>query len=139
MWAIMREFNVLPTDKRFLDLTSMQVEFILESMGIDNQIAQGKNPRDFISDDSFSYEEGSDFELPSDEEQADVWEQLQSMRPDNLKEQLSDRMNALSDEDGEPNLMLEGFKAERERRLRALGLVDEPDPLSDDDENIDTL
>lgn len=135
----MREFNVLPTDKRFLDLTSMQVEFILESMGIDNQIAQGKNPRDFISDDSFSYEEGSDFELPSDEEQADVWEQLQSMRPDNLKEQLSDRMNALSDEDDEPNLMLEGFKAERERRLRALGLVDEPDPLSDDDENIDTL
>lgn len=135
----MREFNVLPTDKRFLDLTSMQVEFILESMGIDNQIAQGKNPRDFISDDSFSYEEGSDFELPSDEEQADVWEQLQSMRPDNLKEQLSDKMNALSDEDDEPNLMLEGFKAERERRLRALGLVDEPDPLSDDDENIDTL
>lgn len=136
----MSKFNVLPTDERFLNLTNPQISFLLESMEIDAVIASGKNIGDYVEDDSFDYE--GEMELPSEEEQNDVWEQIQSMTPDRLRSDIDDKLAAANDEP-EENLVLNNLMAERQRRLRALGLDDtdnnQNDPLLDDDEEIDTL
>lgn len=135
----MSKFNVLPTDERFLNLTNPQISFLLESMEIDAVLASGKNLGDYVEDDSFDYE--GDMELPSEEEQNDVWEQIQSMTPDRLRSDIDDKLAAANDEP-EENLVLNNLMAERQRRLRALGLDDtdnnQNDPLLDDEE-IDTL
>lgn len=136
----MSKFNVLPTDERFLNLTNPQISFLLESMEIDAVLASGKNLGDYIEDDSFDYE--GEMELPSEEEQNDVWEQIQSMTPDRLRSDIDNKLAAANDEP-EENLVLNNLMAERQRRLRALGLDDtdnnQNDPLLDDDEEIDTL
>lgn len=135
----MSKFNVLPTDERFLNLTNTQISFLLESMEIDAVLASGKNLGDYVEDDSFDYE--GEMELPSEEEQNDVWEQIQSMTPDRLRSDIDDKLAAANDEP-EENLVLNNLMAERQRRLRALGLDDtdnnQNDPLLDDEE-IDTL
>ena len=139
LWAIMSKFNVLPTDERFLNLTNPQISFLLESMEIDAVLASGKNLGDYVEDDSFDYE--GEMELPSEEEQKDVWEQIQSMTPDRLRSDIDDKLAAANDEP-EENLVLNNLMAGRQRRLRALGLDDtdnnQNDPLLDDEE-IDTL
>lgn len=136
----MSKFNVLPTDDRFLNLTNPQISFLLESMEIDAILASGKNLGDYVEDDSFDYE--GEMELPSEEEQNDVWEQIQSMTPDRLRSDIDNKLAAANDEP-EENLVLNNLMAERQRRLRALGLDDtdnnQNDPLLDDDEEIDTL
>lgn len=136
----MSKFNVLPTDERFLNLTNPQISFLLESMEIDAILASGKNLGDYVEDDSFDYE--GEMELPSEEEQNDVWEQIQSMTPDRLRSDIDNKLAAANDEP-EENLVLNNLMAERQRRLRALGLDDtdnnQNDPLLDDDEEIDTL
>lgn len=135
----MSKFNVLPTDERFLNLTNPQISFLLESMEIDAVLASGKNLGDYVEDDSFDYE--GEMELPSEEEQNDVWEQIQSMTPDRLRSDIDDKLATANDEP-EENLVLNNLMAERQRRLRALGLDDtdnnQNDPLLDDEE-IDTL
>ncbi|MGI4453339.1 hypothetical protein ACR2VR_26815, partial [Klebsiella pneumoniae] len=35
LWAIMKEFNVLPTEQRFKDLDDYQIEFIIGNMNRD--------------------------------------------------------------------------------------------------------
>lgn len=136
----MSKFNVLPTDERFLNLTNPQISFLLESMEIDAILASGKNLGDYVEDDSFDYE--GEMELPSEEEQNDVWEQIQSMTPDRLRSDIDNKLAAANDEP-EENLVLNNLMAERQRRLRSLGLDDtdnnQNDPLLDDDEEIDTL
>lgn len=136
----MSKFNVLPTDERFLNLTNPQISFLLESMEIDAILASGKNLGDYVEDDSFDYE--GEMELPSEEEQNDVWEQIQSMTPDRLRSDIDNKL-AAANEEPEENLVLNNLMAERQRRLRALGLDDtdnnQNDPLLDDDEEIDTL
>lgn len=140
MWAIMSKFNVLPTDERFLNLTNPQISFLLESMEIDAILASGKNLGDYVEDDSFDYE--GEMELPSEEEQEDVWKQIQAMTPDRLRSDIDNKL-ANVEEEPEENLMLTNLMAERKRRLKALGLDDtdnnQNDPLLDDDEEIDTL
>lgn len=140
MWAIMSKFNVLPTDERFLNLTNPQISFLLESMEIDAILASGKNLGDYVEDDSFDYE--GEMELPSEEEQEDVWQQIQAMTPDRLRSDIDNKL-ANVEEEPEENLMLTNLMAERKRRLKALGLDDtdnnQNDPLLDDDEEIDTL
>ena len=140
MWAIMSKFNVLPTDERFLNLTNPQISFLLESMEIDAILASGKNLGDYVEDDSFDYE--GEMELPSEEEQEDVWKQIQEMTPDRLRSDIDNKL-ANVEEEPEENLMLTNLMAERKRRLKALGLDDtdnnQNDPLLDDDEEIDTL
>lgn len=140
MWAIMSKFNVLPTDERFLNLTNPQISFLLESMEIDAILASGKNLGDYVEDDSFDYE--GEMELPSEEEQEDVWKQIQAMTPDRLRSDIDNKL-ANVEEEPEENLMLTNLMAERKRRLKALGLDDtdnnQKDPLLDDDEEIDTL
>lgn len=135
----MSKFNVLPTDERFLNLTNPQISFLLESMEIDTILASGKNLGDYVEDDSFDYE--GEMELPSEEEQEDVWKQIQSMTPDRLRSDIDNKL-ASANEEPEENLVLTNLMAERERRLRALGLDDtdknQNDPLLDDEE-IDTL
>lgn len=135
----MSKFNVLPTDERFLNLTNLQISFLLESMEIDTILASGKNLGDYVEDDSFDYE--GEMELPSEEEQEDVWKQIQSMTPDRLRSDIDNKL-ASANEEPEENLVLTNLMAERERRLRALGLDDtdknQNDPLLDDEE-IDTL
>lgn len=139
----MSKFNVLPTDKRFQDLTEMQVSLLIEEMNIDSQFARGKDP---LSDD-YAYDETFDenYELPSDEEQEDVAAQLEDMRPDKLKQTMDVKVENLDDEDEQDNAdyMVASLKAERDRKLRELGLLgnsddDEKDPLLDD-EDIDTF
>lgn len=139
----MSKFNVLPTDKRFQDLTEMQVSLLIEEMNIDSQFARGKDP---LSDD-YAYDETFDenYELPSDEEQESVAAQLESMRPDKLKQTMDVKVENLDDEDEQDNAdyMVASLKAERDRKLRELGLLgnsddDEKDPLLDD-EDIDTF
>ena len=139
----MSKFNVLPTDKRFQDLTEMQVSLLIEEMNIDSQFARGKDP---LSDD-YAYDETFDenYELPSDEEQEDVAAQLEDMRPDKLKQSMDVKVENLDDEDEQDNAdyMVASLKAERDRKLRELGLLgnsddDEKDPLLDD-EDIDTF
>ena len=139
----MSKFNVLPTDKRFQDLTEMQVSLLIEEMNIDSQFARGKDP---LSDD-YAYDETFDenYELPSDEEQESVAAQLESMRPDKLKQSMDVKVENIDDEDEQDNAdyMVASLKAERDRKLRELGLLgnsddDEKDPLLDD-EDIDTF
>lgn len=139
----MSKFNVLPTDKRFQDLTEMQVSLLIEEMNIDSQFARGKDP---LSDD-YAYDETFDenYELPSDEEQESVAAQLEAMRPDKLKQTMDVKVENLDDEDEQDNAdyMVASLKAERDRKLRELGLLgnsddDEKDPLLDD-EDIDTF
>ena len=139
----MSKFNVLPTDKRFQDLTEMQVSLLIEEMNIDSQFARGKDP---LSDD-YAYDETFDenYELPSDEEQESVASQLESMRPDKLKQSMDVKVENLDDKDEQDNAdyMVASLKAERDRKLRELGLLgnsddDEKDPLLDD-EDIDTF
>lgn len=139
----MSKFNVLPTDKRFQDLTEMQVSLLIEEMNIDSQFARGKDP---LSDD-YAYDETFDenYELPSDEEQESVAAQLESMRPDKLKQSMDVKVENLDDEDEQDNAdyMVASLKAERDRKLRELGLLgnsdeDKNDPLLDD-EDIDTF
>lgn len=136
----MSKFNVLPTDERFLNLTNPQISFLLESMEIDAVLASGKNLGDYVEDDSFDYE--GEMELPSEEEQEDVWKQIQAMTPDRLRSDIDNKLSDVNDEP-EENLVLNNLMAERERRLRALGIDDTDnnhnDPLLDDDEEIDTL
>ena len=143
LWAIMSKFNVLPTDKRFQDLTEMQVSLLIEEMNIDSQFARGKDP---LSDD-YAYDETFDenYELPSDEEQEDVAAQLEDMRPDKLKQSIDVKVENIDDEDEQDNAdyMVASLKAERDRKLRELGLLnnsdeDKNDPLLDD-EDIDTF
>lgn len=143
LWAIMSKFNVLPTDKRFQDLTEMQVSLLIEEMNIDSQFARGKDP---LSDD-YTYDETFDenYELPSDEEQESVAAQLEAMRPDKLKQSMDVKVENLDDEDEHDNVdyMIASLKAERDRKLRELGLLnnsdeDKKDPLLDD-EDIDTF
>ena len=139
----MSKFNVLPTDKRFQDLTEMQVSLLIEEMNIDSQFARGKDP---LSDD-YAYDEtfDEDYELPSDEEQESVAAQLEAMRPDKLKQSMDVKVENLDDEDEQDNAdyMVASLKAERDRKLRELGLLgnsddDKKDPLLDD-EDIDTF
>ena len=139
----MSKFNVLPTDKRFQDLTEMQVSLLIEEMNIDSQFARGKDP---LSDD-YAYDEtfDEDYELPSDEEQESVAAQLEAMRPDKLKQSMDVKVDNLDDEDEQDNAdyMVASLKAERDRKLRELGLLnnsdeDKNDPLLDD-EDIDTF
>lgn len=136
----MSKFNVLPTDERFLNLTNPQISFLLESMEIDAILASGKNLGDYVEDDSFDYE--GEMELPSEEEQEDVWKQIQSMTPDRLRSDIDNKLASANDEP-EENLVLTNLMAERKRRLKSLGLDDtdnnQNDPLLDDDEEIDTL
>ena len=139
----MSKFNVLPTDKRFQDLTEMQVSLLIEEMNIDSQFARGKDP---LSDD-YAYDETFDenYELPSEEEQESVAKQLEAMRPDKLKQSMDVKVDNLDDEDEQDNAdyMVASLKAERDRKLRELGLLnnsdeDKNDPLLDD-EDIDTF
>ena len=139
----MSKFNVLPTDKRFQDLTEMQVSLLIEEMNIDSQFARGKDP---LSDD-YAYDEtfDEDYELPSDEEQESVAAKLEAMRPDKLKQSMDVNVENLDDEDEQDNAdyMVASLKAERDRKLRELGLLgnsddDKKDPLLDD-EDIDTF
>lgn len=143
LWAIMSKFNVLPTDKRFQDLTEMQVSLLIEEMNIDSQFARGKDP---LSDD-YTYDETFDenYELSSDEEQESVAAQLEAMRPDKLKQSMDVKVENLDDENEQDNVdyMVASLKAERDRKLRELGLLsnsdeDKNDPLLDD-EDIDTF
>lgn len=144
LWAIMSKFNVLPTDKRFQDLTEMQVSLLIEEMNIDSQFARGKDP---LSDD-YSYDEtfDEDYELSSEEEQESVAKQLEAMRPDKLKQSMDVKVDNLDDEDEQDNAdyMVASLKAERDRKLRELGLLNnsdedkKQDPLLDD-EDIDTF
>lgn len=146
LWAIMSKFQVLPTDKRFQDLTEPQVNLLIEEMNIDFQYEQGIDPlsEDYTFDDSFDPDK---FELPSEEEQASVAKQLEAMRPDKLKDSMSIKVDNLDSEEEKDNAdyMLESLKAERENKLRALGLLgnsqstNQTDPLLDNDEDIDTL
>lgn len=140
----MSKFNVLPTDKRFQDLTEMQVSLLIEEMNIDSQFARGKDP---LSDD-YSYDEtfDEDYELSSEEEQESVAKQLEAMRPDKLKQSMDVKVDNLDDEDEQDNAdyMVASLKAERDRKLRELGLLNnsnedkKQDPLLDD-EDIDTF
>ena len=139
----MSKFNVLPTDKRFQDLTEMQVSLLIEEMNIDSQFARGKDP---LSDD-YAYDETFDenYELPSEEEQESVAKQLEAMRPDKLKQSMDVKVDNLDDEYEQDNAdyMVASLKAERDRKLRELGLLnnsdeDKNDPLLDD-EDIDTF
>ena len=147
LWAIMSKFNVLPTDKRFQDLTEMQVSLLIEEMNIDSQFARGKDP---LSDD-YSYDEtfDEDYELSSEEEQESVAKQLEAMRPDKLKQSMDVKVDNLDDEEEQDNAdyMVASLKSERERKLRELGLLSDNDTISDDDkkdpllddEDIDTF
>lgn len=43
MWAIMKEFKVLPTDQRFQDLSMHQINFIIASMNYDGKLQERVN------------------------------------------------------------------------------------------------
>lgn len=66
LWAIMKEFKILPTNPDFQALTEMQVGFIMENMSIDAEyremIAKGQNPDEHFKDSDDSW-----WETPIDE------------------------------------------------------------------------
>ncbi|MBT9670574.1 hypothetical protein GPK34_00785 [Secundilactobacillus kimchicus] len=50
-WAIMKTFNVLPTDPRFRELTQTQIDFIIESMNRDIEETNAQVNGNYIDGD----------------------------------------------------------------------------------------
>lgn len=83
----MREFQVLPTDSRFTDLTDYQIGFIMENMGIDakqKQLAmKGIDPASYMEDDDSSW-------------WSTAHDKFEALREDHDEEEISRQVEALS-------------------------------------------
>ena len=110
LWAIMKEFNVLPTEQRFKDLDDYQIEFIIGNMNRDvyehnKQLKQaqkgGKYDSQFEDDDSSWWDEShEDFDpVPDFLDADDLAKQMEAKLSDRDKEERAKRNDAeLNDE-----------------------------------------
>lgn len=91
MWGIMKQFNVLPTDPRFRELTKEQIDFILYSKELDIK-EQDRARRGMALDAEFE-----DYE-------ADEWwnashEDFKALKDDHDEEDIARQVNALTSEE----------------------------------------
>lgn len=101
MWAIMKEFKVLPTDDRFKELTGHQVNFILSSMGYDNKLLErARKGIDINStmedtDESWWYASHEDFEpLVEGHDEEDIARQVQEKLSEADRKSLRERFDS---------------------------------------------
>ncbi|AEJ79731.1 RNA polymerase beta subunit [Staphylococcus aureus bacteriophage Sb-1] len=105
LWAIMKEFNVLPTEQRFKDLDDYQIEFIIGNMNRDvyehnKQLKQaqkgGKFDSQFEDDDSSWWNEShEDFDpVPDFLDADDLAQQMEAKLSDRDKEERAKRNDA---------------------------------------------
>ena len=102
MWAIMKEFKVLPTEKRFQDLTYEQMDFIIASMNRDSwleyQASKGQQHMDnLVEDDDTSWWDTSHDEfdpVPDFLDAEDLAKQVEDKMSDLEKEQRQNRFDA---------------------------------------------
>lgn len=83
-WAIMKEFKVLPTDERFLNLTIEQKAFILENMELDakehSRALKGLSSKDVYEDDEKFWDKPySEFNPAEGVDQKNVATQLDNL------------------------------------------------------------
>lgn len=82
MWRIMKMFGVLPTDERFQNLTTHQLNYIISSMILDGKeeelAMKGINPDEYHSDDDFSWE--GELVLPDKDEAKSVTTQIKGIK-----------------------------------------------------------
>lgn len=107
MWAIMKEFKVLPTEERFQKLDFYQIAFIIESMNRDNwleyQASKGQQHMDnLVEDDDSSW-----WDTPHDEfdpvpdflDAEDLAKQVEDRMTDLEKQKRDDRFDAEMEDD----------------------------------------
>lgn len=79
----MKEFNVLPTDPRFTELTVEQVDYIISSMVADNKevenLTKGINTQEGSGVIDAEFDMTSDLNLPDEELDLDLSTQLEDM------------------------------------------------------------
>lgn len=111
LWAIMKEFNVLPTEQRFKDLDDYQIEFIIANMNKDyDEIVKAQKGKNY--DSEFEDDDKSWWNTPTEEFDPTP----DFLDADDLAKQMEDR---LSEKD----------KIERAKRLDA-ELEDETEGLT---------
>lgn len=98
LWALMREFKVLPTDPRWLELTDEQIEFMLYSM--ERDVVEADRARRGIqvdgeyedNDESWWYAEHDEFEaLRDDHDEEDIARQVEDLTTEEDRERLRKR------------------------------------------------
>lgn len=102
----MKEFNVLPTEQRFKDLDSYQLEFMLESMSRDGeetkQLQKGKKFDSQFEDEDSSWwnTDHDEFDpVPDFLDEDDLAEQMEQRLSEKDKEERGKRLDAeLNDE-----------------------------------------
>ncbi|AAX92375.1 tail morphogenetic protein B [Staphylococcus phage Twort] len=137
----MREFNVLPTDERFRNLTDLQIEFILYNMVQDNKeqelIAKGKRFDSHFEDDDRSWMEADeeDFEVVPDYiDLEDINKQIENKLSEEEKQRRQERFDSDDpDEMDRVDLVLEEQRRRIEELDRELGITsDKPVEYSKD-------
>lgn len=82
MWAIMKQFNVLPNDERLLSLTTGQLNYIISSMVLDvkeqEELVKGLDPDKHYEDSDFEWE--GELILPQGEEADDIMSQVRGIK-----------------------------------------------------------
>lgn len=101
LWAIMKEFKVLPTNSDFQKLTGEQIEFIIASMNYDAKLAERQakgidintTMEDF--DDSWWYESHEEFEpLREGHDEEDIARQVEERLTQAERKSLRDRFDS---------------------------------------------
>lgn len=129
----MREFNVLPTDDRFKQLTDLQIEFILYNMVQDNKeqelIAKGKRFDSHFEDDDNSWMEVDEKEFEVVPEFLDldsINKQIEGRLSEEEKQRRQERFDSDDpDEMDRVDLVLEEQKRRIEEIDRELGITDD--------------
>nr|DAG96510.1 MAG TPA: tail assembly chaperone [Herelleviridae sp.] len=94
-WAIMKKFNVLPTDERFQNLSIYQINFIIESMNLDaREEERARRGLDHVAEDddtSWYNSSSEDFEpvpdfLDADDIATQAYNRLTKSEQEKVKE-----------------------------------------------------
>lgn len=128
----MREFNVLPTDERFLKLTDFQIEFILFNMVQDakeqEMLAKGKKPDSYFEDEDSSWIDAPEeaFEVVPDFMDLDsINKQIEDKLSEDEKRRRQESFESDDpDERDYVDLVLEAQQRRIEELDRELGITD---------------
>lgn len=157
LWLVMKKFNVLPSEERFQNLTTSQLNFIISSMIEDNRreelIEKGYDPNDnsdFVDSD---FDMDKDMEMFDEDKQKELAEQMSKLlSPDEVKkkqEKLNDAFELAKDadaitekQDKEASDIIAKRIEEAKRLAQSKSGIENKEPKLDfeqEDEDIDTI
>lgn len=101
LWHIMKEFKVLPTDERFVNLSDEQIGFILGNMVYDNKLEEqarkGINPDSYFEDEEDGYwtQDINEFvALKEDHDEEDIAKQVETLTNKEELAKVRERFNS---------------------------------------------